>query len=1216
MHGSRFSIVLGTLVATLFASAAVGQGFTPQEALTRMKVPEGFEVKLVASEPEIRQPVTMTFDDRGRLWVIQYLQYPTPNGLKPVQVDQFLRTTYDRMPEPPPHGPKGADRITILEDPDENGHYRKAKDFVSGLNLATGLALGNGGAYVVQPPYLLFYADKNGDDVPDGDPEVLLTGFGMEDAHAFANSLQFGPDGWLYGTQGSTVTAKILGIEFQQGIWRYHPTTRAFELFSEGGGNTWGLDFDRHGNVIAGTNWGGFAMLHQVQGGYYIKGFGKHGPLHNPYTFGYFDHVPYQKFKGGHVTCGGIVYQGGAYPEAYNNQYLAGNLLSNELYWHILERKGSSFTARLGGDFLVANDTWFRPIDCLIGPDGAVYVADWYDKRANHVDPVDNWDRSNGRIYKVVYKGGAKADPLNLAKRTSTELLPLLKHRNCWYSREARRILAERRDPAIIPELRKQAFEQKDASALEALWALYVSGGFDESTAGRLLDHTNEDVRTWAVRLLGDAKSITSATQDHFLRLARTEPSSTVRSQLACTCKRLPAKQSLPIVQEMLQREEDLADPHIPMLLWWAIEDKAATDRDQVLRMWEAPPAWQSAMVQRFMIERLGRRYMAEGTSEGLEACRRLLALAPTNADTLHLVDGMEKALEGRRLTQVPPVLEKSLADLWSRHRTELGVVRLALRLGSEPAFEQALQIATDAKVPESARAGLIEVLGQSSKKECVPILLKVFREAKSDSLRSATLSALQSYADPQIAEMLLTTYPKLSGSLRTKVQGLLSSRSTTALQLVEAVDQGKITPKEIAVDQLRQIALHNNEAINRLLEKHWGKVGASTTGARQARVRSVQHMLNLGKGDPGAGKVLFQKNCANCHMLFGEGSKVGPDLTSAERKNTGLLVTNVVDPSSVIRPEFIAQNVEMNDGRLLMGLIVESTPKSVTLLDAKNERTVLARDKIEQLKPSHLSLMPDNILDPLDDQQIRDLFSYLQSDVATNRSEKQASPSAPAAKAPLKVCLVSGALEYESDRSLSAFQKYLEENFNVKCSRAFRKSDDDLPGLENLDTCDVMLLFTRRLTISGEQLERVQKYCRSGKPIVGVRTASHAFQKWLELDKEILGGNYQGHFGQNLVCEVKIVDKAREHPILAGVTSFQSHGGLYKNTGLVPDVELLLTGTIPDHTEPIAWTRNYKGGRIFYTSLGSQKDFENENFKRMLTNALFWTTQRSPEKK
>ncbi len=259
-----------------------------------MTVPPGFVVQLVANEPEIRQPLCLNFDDRGRLWVLQYIQYPTPAGLKPTKVDQYLRTTYDRVPEPPPRGPKGADKITICDDFDANGHARRYKNFITGLNLCTGFAIGHGGVFVMQSPYLLFYPDKNRDDVPDSDPEILLTGFGMEDAHAFANSLTWGPDGWLYGVQGSTVTAHVRGIEFQQGVWRYHPVTHQFELFAEGGGNLWGLDFDDDGEIFCGTN-ASEQMLHALQGAYYVKNFGKHGALHNPYTYGYFEHVPHTR---------------------------------------------------------------------------------------------------------------------------------------------------------------------------------------------------------------------------------------------------------------------------------------------------------------------------------------------------------------------------------------------------------------------------------------------------------------------------------------------------------------------------------------------------------------------------------------------------------------------------------------------------------------------------------------------------------------------------------------------------------------------------------------------------------------------------------------------------------------------------------------------------------------------------------------------------------
>ncbi|MHC5544663.1 PVC-type heme-binding CxxCH protein, partial [Singulisphaera rosea] len=277
------------------------------------------------------------------------------------------------------------------------GRADHAKDFLSDLNLASGLAFGHGGVFVAQAPYLLFYPDRNRDDVPDGDPEVLLTGFGMEDAHSVVNSLTWGPDGWLYGLQGSTVTAKIRGIEFQQGVWRYHPKTRRFELFCEGGGNMWGLDFDRHGNLFACTNYGGSVMLHGVQGGYYWKSFGKHGPLHNPYTFGYFDHVAHVGVRGGHVSVGGFFYDAEGFPESYRGKFLSGDLLDHSAHWHKVERLGSTFKATQEGDLLRGNDTWFAPSDMTLGPVGSVYITDWHDKRTAHPDPDADWDRSNGR---------------------------------------------------------------------------------------------------------------------------------------------------------------------------------------------------------------------------------------------------------------------------------------------------------------------------------------------------------------------------------------------------------------------------------------------------------------------------------------------------------------------------------------------------------------------------------------------------------------------------------------------------------------------------------------------------------------------------------------------------------------------------------------------------------------------------------------------------
>jgi type 1 glutamine amidotransferase len=220
-----------------------------------------------------------------------------------------------------------------------------------------------------------------------------------------------------------------------------------------------------------------------------------------------------------------------------------------------------------------------------------------------------------------------------------------------------------------------------------------------------------------------------------------------------------------------------------------------------------------------------------------------------------------------------------------------------------------------------------------------------------------------------------------------------------------------------------------------------------------------------------------------------------------------------------------------------------------------------------------------------------------------------------PKPAAPMRVCILSGCPTYNSEKSLPPFQKWLESNYNVTCDRLVRKADDDLPGLEKLDACDVALVFFKRMNLKGEQLERFQKYVTSGRPVVGVRTASHAVQTWLAFDREVLGGNYNSHYGKEPV-EIEVTDAGKKHSILAGVELTAAPGPLYKNAGHAKDITVLLTGTIPGHTEPLAWTRDYKGGRVFYTSLGDEKTFEQEPFRRMLAQALYWTAKRDVAKK
>jgi putative membrane-bound dehydrogenase-like protein len=1005
--------------ASLFATVGIAggnlyaQGFAAEEAARRMTVSEGFRVSVVAAEPLVQQPVAIEFDDRGRLWVIQYLQYPNPEGLKRVRVDRYSRTLYDRVPAPPPHGPKGADRITILEDSDGDGRADRSHDFVSGLNLTTGLAFGHGGVYVLNVPYLLFYPDRDRDDVPDGDPEVLLKGFGMEDAHSVANSLCWGPDGWLYGCQGSTVTANIRGIEFQQGVWRFHPLSKRFELFCEGGGNSWGLDFDRHGHLIYSTNFGGYIALHAMQGAYLVKSFGKHGALHNPFAFGYFDHMPHRNFHGGHVTVGGIIYQEDSFPEQYRGKYIAADLLGHGVYYNTLSRRGTTFASEFAGELVAANDTWFAPCDVTPGPDGALYVADWHDKRTAHPDPDAEWDRSNGRIFRIQAIAAKPAAHIDLNSFSSDQLVDTLGASSAWKVRRARRILAERRDPAVIPRLRQIVLGSSDSQlALESLWAVHVNGGFDEDFAAKCLQHRYENIRWWTVRLLGDEGKVSSETARQLIGMASSEGNGDVRAQLACTAKRLPAADALDIVWELLAHEQDIDDPYLPLLLWWAVERHSLEATDELLDWFAVPAAWDKSLAGQVILSRLIKRLAAEGTAESLEACARLLSAAPDSDRQRQLLASLDEGLQligsdrsftvplgalytrfavdagsdaeaRKQAVPVPAALVSLLEQLWDDTTQDAVIIRLAMRLGSSTAFDRAMQLSNDKNVPVSTRVAMLGLLGGLGTRDCVMLLLRLIGGDEPEPVKEAAITALAAFGGDEIASTSLAGYSSLSGPLRARLRTLLFGRKNWAMELLERIDRGEIPAAEVQPDELRTVALHDDVQLNSLVRKHWGEIRAGTPEEKLAVMRRFNNDLRAGKGNRESGRQLFEKHCGICHQFNGRGKKIGPDLTHANRKDREYLLASLVDPSAQIRKEFLSYVLLTTDGRVVTGLIAEQTPNSVTILGEKDQRTTIPRSQIEELKESPVSLMPEDVLKPLTPQQLRDLFDHLQNSEA-----------------------------------------------------------------------------------------------------------------------------------------------------------------------------------------------------------------------------------------
>ncbi len=955
---------------------------TPAESQAAFKVDDDLEIEQVLAEPDVRQPVFMNFDERGRMWVVEYLQYPNPAGLKMLSHDSVWRAVYDKVPPPPPHQFVGADKICIFEDTHGNGVFDRKKVFADGLNIVTAVTKGRGGVWVLNPPYLLFYPDKNNDEIPDGDPQVMLSGFGLEDTHSVVNSLRWGPDGWLYGCQGSTVTAAVIrpGLDTEpiaktmgQQIWRYHPETRRFEVFAEGGGNTFGLEIDAQGRIFSGHNGGDTRGFHYMQGAYLQKGFEKHGPLSNPYAFGYFPPManpPVERF-----THNFIIYDGGALPDRFHGKLFGIEPLQGRVVESEIDHDGSTFKTFDLEHPVTTSDQWFRPVDIKVGPDGAIYLADWYDAQVNHYRNHEGQiDKSNGRIYRLKARGAKPIKPFDLATLSTDELVDLLSHTNKWFRQEALRLIGDRNDKSVVPRLKELVDRNTGQLALESFWALNLSGGLDEATALMTLDHTDPFVRLWTVRLLGDERKVSPAIASKLVGLAAREPNVEVRAQLACSAKRLPAADALPIVRELLGRSEDMADKRIPLLVWWAIESKCEQDRDAVLALFNDSGFWRLPPVQSEILERVMRRFAMAGTRRDLLTCASLLRLSPGAEQTAKLMTGFEEALKGRSLAALPDELLEAIA------RSGAKSVVLGLRRGNPEAIDEAIREITSLAADADKRRQFIEILAEVKQPRLLPVLLNQIADPRDAALHPAALAALQQFDDPAIATKVIGRINGFDEETRPAALELLSSRPEWTEALLEAVDVGEVAKSSIPQDVLRKIKTYQERRIVELVKKQWGGERVATTAEMQEQIKRCAAAVRGGTGDPYAGRAIFSATCGVCHRLFGQGAQIGPDLTSYKRDDLDTMLLNIVNPSAEIREGYENYFVTTKDGRTLSGFLADKDNQVVVLRGLDGVNQVLPRDQITQMKTTGVSLMPEGLLESFSDQKVRDLFAYLRS--------------------------------------------------------------------------------------------------------------------------------------------------------------------------------------------------------------------------------------------
>lgn len=542
----------------------------PSQAVAQMAIPDGFDVSIFAAEPDIAEPIAFCFDDRGRLWVAENFNYQTRRK----------------------HTDEQVSRIQILEDSNGDGTFDKKKTFTDKLTFTSGIACGFGGVFVGSPPNLTFIPDADGDDQPDGPPEVLLDGWGINDRHETLNSFIWGPDGWLYGCHGVFTESKV-GLPnapenerqfIDGGIWRYHPVNHKFEVYARGLSNPWGFDFNQHGQ--------GFAtccviphLFHIVQGGVYHK---QSKPHVNPHIYDDIKTIRDHTHLSAHG--GARFYLADTFPEEYRNRLFMCNIHEHAVLTDVMKPKGSSFIGQHGDDFMPTNDLAWVGFSVEIGPEGGVYILDWHDTDVcgNSV----NFPNS-GRVYRIMPENSKPFICPDLGEMSDLELVDLQNHSNDWFVRQARtqlhyRAASENLDRSTVHAALMKNFQTAGSSPkrLRSLWALQVTGGLTEAKLLQLLAHQDEYVRGWAIQFLcdespihafanskdSDTTHLNKTVIERFASLASSDPSPIVRLYLSAAVQRLPFNQRWPILQGLVGHSEDIADNNLPRMYWFGIE--------------------------------------------------------------------------------------------------------------------------------------------------------------------------------------------------------------------------------------------------------------------------------------------------------------------------------------------------------------------------------------------------------------------------------------------------------------------------------------------------------------------------------------------------------------------------------------------------------------------------------------------------------------------
>lgn len=932
--------------------------------MARMTLPEGFSVELVASEPDIVNPVAMTFDERGRIWITESLEYPRRQA-----------------------GP-GRDRVKVLEDTDGDGRADRFTVFAGGLNIPSGIAVGAGGVWLANSPDIVFLQDTDRDGKADKQ-EVVVTGFGRADTHELPNSLTWGPDGWLYGLNGvfnpSHIEHRAQTFDFTCALFRIHPRTREFELFAEGTSNPWGVAFDREGSAFVSACVIDH-LWHLTETGYYHR----QGGPYPPFTWKLGSIVDHHHQQAAY--CGIHYFDSDAYPPEYREKLYMGNIHGNCINCDVLTRDGSTYHATADKDFLTANDAWFMPVVQKTGPDGCLYVLDWYDRYhcyqdANR-DPA-GIDRLKGRLYRIRYHDTPRAKPFDLAQETDDKLIERLGSPNIFYRDLAQRLLWERRRPETLRKLQRLALDgsQPRRARMHALWATIGAGPLEADFHRQLLTHTEPRLRAWGVRAAANMHRVSDEIRELVVGLAA-DPSPDVRLQVAIAARKLEGVDALALLHESLSHAGD--DKLIPHIVWQNLHPLFEDESERFLALVRqkklADQPIVASLMPRVMERLLGRsqpdaqpvvaliELLAAGEQADVALAGQCLAMLATKVQT--------REIAGERMERLRPALEPVLKRLLSgpaEGELNFSAALLATTWHDERGLQAVRTVYASADQPDDQRLAALAALVAEVDPQLLDAVTNVLSDEKSSpDLRRRTLDALGRSDDPRIADIVLTAYPNLEPDLRPQAIELLTGRATWAKALLAAIADKRLPADALNLNQVRKLLASKDEQLIAQVRATWGSLRTERNPAREQVISQMRQIIRGTPGDAHRGLVVFKKVCGQCHKLHGEGQEVGPDITVNGRGSFEQLLSNVFDPSLVIGAAYQARTVVTADGRVITGLVAEDSERRVVLKVQGGKIETIARGDIDEMETSRLSLMPENLEQQLKPDEIADLFALL----------------------------------------------------------------------------------------------------------------------------------------------------------------------------------------------------------------------------------------------